>query len=302
MKSSFQKDWLSIEQQIDRLKTYGLIIADEASASEFLRHINYYRFSGFALAFEETRHSFYQNTSFEQIRDAYEYDRALRDLITESIEVIELDLRTSIAYVFAEAYTAFGHQSASNFYKHFRHGEWLQKLHDETDRSSELFIKHFKRSYTEYPNLPIWVATEVMSFGALSKMFGGMLKSDQKKISSHYRLQPDDLKSWIHHLVYVRNLCAHHSRIWDRVWSIKPDLPAGKVWGAPLLPSNGRLFATLLIQSTLLQYCPAEKKFSEQWRKRVETLIELQKPSSPDPMQKMGLTETWNNHPNWHSQ
>jgi abortive infection bacteriophage resistance protein len=89
------------------------------------------------------------------------------------------------------------------------------------------------------------MVTEVMSFGGLSKMFMGMSRRDQKVISNRYGLQPIILQSWMHHFVYVRNLCAHHSRVWDRVWAIKPTLPYGKDWAAPNLRSNRHLLATL---------------------------------------------------------
>jgi len=100
-------------------------------------------------------------------------------------------------------------------------------------------------------------------------------------------------------LVYVRNLCAHHSRLWDRVWAIKPDLPAGKIWSPPLLPENTQLFASLLLQSTLLRQMPAEQNFARDWRQRVQELIETQSPSCPEAHHKMGLPEKWHQHPLW---
>jgi abortive infection bacteriophage resistance protein len=274
-------------------------MANEIAVEAFLKHINYYRFSGYALAFEQNRHQFFPGTSFEQIREAYEFDRALRDLFTESIELIELDLRTNIAYSLGQKYGPFGHVMAGNFFHRFSHQGWLDKLHEETERSSELFILHYKNKYQEYPNLPIWVAMEIMFFGALSKMYGGLLKQDQKLISARYSLQPDILRSWFHHLVYVRNLCAHHSRLWDKIWAIKPDLPAGNAWLPPYLSSNARLFASLLIQNVMLCRCAAEQLFIIGWRERVENLIQRSMPKCPDPLGKMGMTPHWHDHPLW---
>lgn len=247
----------------------GLVIRDETTAELFLQHINYFRFSGYALAFEQTRHVFISGTTFEQVRLAYEFDRALRDLVTESLEVIELDLRTAVAHTFSQTHGPFGHTAASNFMtvfdhpkREYTHADWLEKLQGEVRRTRNLFIDHYKEHYQEYPDLPIWESTEIMSFGALARMYRGMKKEDQKRVSSRYGLQPATLASWILHLVYVRNICAHHARLWDCLWSIKPDLPAGKIWEPPLLTGNGRLFATLLIQNALLCHCTAEKNSS----------------------------------------
>ena len=296
---TYDKPWLSIHDQLQKLKSYGLTVGDEGAACAFLQHINYYRFSGYGLAFETVRHCFHADTTFEQIREAYCFDRALRDLVTEALEIIELDLRATVAFIFGRNHQPFGHIEPDNFFKTFTHSMWLDKLHEETDRSDELFIEHYKETYIEFPELPIWVATEIMSFGALSRMYSGMIRQDQKDIAFRYHLQPDILQSWIHHLVYTRNLCAHHARLWDRKWSISPDRPPGKDWQPPLLPNSSRLFASLLVQGKLLYHCPAEKPFMHDWRKRVETLLDTQTPAVPDAAARMGLPPDWKKHPFW---
>lgn len=301
MSVPYPKTWLSVPDQLQKLQGRGLVIADTTAASDFLRHINYYCFTGYGLVFEQPRHSYLSGTTFEQIRQTYEFDRALRDLFTESIELIELDLRTTIAHTFGETYGSFGHADPLNFYNQTEHPDWLGKLKAETKRSRELFISHYKTTYQEYPDLPIWVAAEVMSFGALSRMLEGLKKPDQKRIATRYGLQPLTLVSCVHHLVYVRNLCAHHSRLWDRIWAIKPDLPAGKLWSPPHLPDNTQLFSSLLLQSTMLRRIPAELNFARDWRQRVQNLIGTQLPRCPAPFAKMGLPNDWANHPHWNT-
>jgi len=263
MAKPFDKPWLSISDQIQKLQGYGLTISDVPAASAFLEHINYYRFCGYGLAFEKSRHVFLPGTTFEQVRSAYEFDRSLRDLVTESLEVIELDLRTTIAHFFGKKYGAFGYVSEKSFFHTDRHREWLSNVCAETVRSSELFVKHHKEVYQEFPNMPIWVATEIMSFNTLSKMY------------------------------------AHHSRLWDRIWAIKPNFPAGKNWESPLVPSNMRLFATLLIQSAILRYCLAERSFALGWRVRIEELLINRTPAAPNVIIKMDLPIDWQKHPLW---
>jgi len=109
------------------------------------------------------------------VRASYDFDLALRDLVTEALEVLEVDVRAAVAYTFGQRYGAFGHVDPGNFYDAFDHAEWLQQLQEEADRSKEQFIEHFRSTYAEYPDLPIWIAMEILSFGALSKMFHGML-------------------------------------------------------------------------------------------------------------------------------
>jgi abortive infection bacteriophage resistance protein len=273
-------------------------VADTAAAEAFLAHINYYRFSGYGLVFEQQRHQFAPGVTFEQVRGAYEFDLALRDLVIEALEVVEVDFRAKVAYHFGGRYGAFGHIDPANFFHRFHHADWLDRLREEADRSSEPFVEHFRNTYAEFPDLPVWIVTEVMSFGGLSKMYQWMLRPDKKVIALLYGVQPQDLQTWLHHLVYVRNLCAHHSRLWDRTWTIKPALPAGRAWQPPILPSNDRLFVTLLILRHLMNYCPGIAGFPTGWRDRVNAHV-ANPPAVLSPLALMGMPVGWDQHPVW---
>ncbi|MCF7960599.1 MAG: Abi family protein [Pirellula sp.] len=168
MNQPYQKGWLSYADQVQRLQQRGLVVSDLRKAEQFLSHLNYYRFNGYCLAFDSQRHTFVAGTTFEQIVDAYQFDLSLRDLVTEALEIIEVDLRAAIAYFFGQRYGAFGHTVATNFYAGFGHMDWLLRLQEEANRSSELFVTHFQQAYVEFPDLPVWMVTEVMSFGGLS--------------------------------------------------------------------------------------------------------------------------------------
>jgi len=297
-KVPYAKPWLSCQDQLKLLESRGITVGDRPAAEAFLAHVNYYRLSGYCLAFEDARHSYPDPLTFEQVCQAYDFDRDLRDLVTEALEVIEVDLRAAVAHHFGKQYGAFGHTLPANFFRTFRHAEWLAKLREEADRSRELFVTHFRARYAEFPNLPVWIATEIMSFGGLSHMYLGMHKSDQKVVAKRYNLQPQTLQRAIHHFVYVRNLCAHHSRLWDRIWAIKPELPFGPAWRPPHIANNGRLFATLLLLYHMMRKIPSVAPFDSEWKARVFTRLD-DAPSVADPLATMGLATNWKQHPVW---
>jgi len=294
----FNKPWKSCADQLVILEGRGLVIADKTAAADFLAHINYYRFSGFCLAFETARHAFVPGTTFEQVRTAYEFDQHLRDLINEVLEVVEVDVRTAIAYPFGQAYGAFGHVDSRNFHGTFKHKNWLKRLRNHAKESNEGFVLHFQQAYSEFPDLPIWMLTEIMSFGAISMMFKFMHKPDQRAVGARYGVQAVYLVSWVHHLVYVRNICAHHARLWDRQWAIKPHLPSSNVWAASGLPSNDRLFVTLLILNQLMKKCSCLDGFRAAWRDRLAAHVATL-PSCNNPLSRMGFPAGWQTHPLW---
>ena len=228
MPTPFNKPWLEYSQQVALLQGRGLTVSNPALAIQFLSHVNYYRLSGYCVTFENgSRHTFVPGTTFEQLRYLYEFDFDLRDLLCEALEIIEVDVRTTVAHYFGKAYGPFGHTSSANFYHSpprlphrlthparpvFEHADWIAGLHKEVKRSKELFVEHHRNTYSDYPDLPLWIATEVMSFGTLSRMCEGMLVQDQRNIAAHYGVQRAVLLSWSHHLTVVRNHCAHHSK------------------------------------------------------------------------------------------
>jgi hypothetical protein len=70
---SYTKPWKSYEDQVALLQTRGLVVADSVVATTFFRHVNYHRFSGYCLAFEQARHQFRTGVTFEQVRAAYDF-------------------------------------------------------------------------------------------------------------------------------------------------------------------------------------------------------------------------------------
>lgn len=294
----FSKPWLSIPDQLTKLESRGLVIGNRQSAEKFLWHLNYYRFSGYCLAFEDSRHAFRVRTKFEDVVAAYRFDVALRDLLTEALEVIEVDSRSVMAYLFGSNCGAFGHIDPTNFKPSFNHTDWNERVREETDRSSELFVEHFKNNYAGFPNLPCWIATEVMSFGTVSKMYGGLKDALQNPIASRYNMQKGDFESALHHLSYVRNVCAHHSRLWDRVWAITPRVPKAQQWQPPLVPDRSRVFVTILMIYRVLKRCSAIDHFATDWRRRINELMK-NKPPIENALTRMGMPTEWYKHPYW---
>jgi abortive infection bacteriophage resistance protein len=71
------------------------------------------------------------------------------------------------------------------------------------------------------------MSLEVTSMGLLSKFYENLkMCPEKKKIASHFGLpHPYILQSWMHGFSHVRNICAHHERLWNRTLSQIPKLP-----------------------------------------------------------------------------
>ncbi len=302
-KKPYNKKWLSVSDQVSLLESRSLIVKDRATAEEFLGYANYYRFSGYCLAFQDKPDHFRSGTEFDHIVYAYQFDSDLRSLVGDWLELAEIDLRTQAVHLFSLRYGPFGHCIASNFTNPFSkkmtHADWLTRLQKDTnDSSKERCVEHFRNSYSQYPDLPLWAAAEVMTFGCLSRFIGGMNRKDRKQLAKHYQLNSDELASMAHHLSYVRNVCAHHGRLWERLNQIKPLLPNSHEWKPPLLTDNGRLFCTLLFLRLLTRRTPHVLEGANRCHAKINALLK-RPPNVPNPSTRMGLPNNWENHPLW---
>ena len=306
MYREYIKPALSFEEQLDKLKKRGMVVLNEQQALRQLQSISYYRLSAYWYPFRERNEKgrvssrLHAGTSFEQVIALYEFDRKLRSLIMDALERVEIAVRTRITYHMGHTYGAFGHTDPANFHPRFDHAAWLQKLEDETRRSSDEFIRHYAQRYSGFPTVPVWMLTEVMSFGGLSFFYKGLRNDrkngveDKKAIAGYFNVHHKQFGSWLHTLTYVRNVCAHHSRLWNRELAIRPDKSKDKNWLPPCTPRNDRCFYILLMLRHLMR-CSGN---GEEWAAETTALLQ---PIAENPRYRaaMGMPENWTEHPVW---
>lgn len=302
----YGKPPLTFIQQLQKLKTKGLHVNDDVEALRQLASVSYYRLSGYWYPFRhKDRHgnltgSLIPGTTIKKVLDLYEFDRRLRILVMDAIERVEVAVRTQLTYHIGHAYGPFGHTSAANFHSGFDHASWLMKLETETSRSSDAFITHYRNQYRGFPRIPIWMSTEVMTLGSLSVLYRGLKKNqatglhDRKPIADYFRLHHKRLSDWLHVLTYVRNLCAHHGRLWNRELAIRPDNAKDPQWLPPITPRNDRVFYILLMLRHL-QRCSGN---GNDWAISVSNLLQ-EVDAIPFYRLSMGIPNHWREHPVW---
>jgi abortive infection bacteriophage resistance protein len=290
----YTKPALTVTDQASLLLNRGMV-GDRALMESRLEVINYYRLSGYSYPFKKPDDTFLKGTTFDAVWARYVFDRQMRLLVMDAIERIEITVRSKLAYEHAHGYGPFDYTSAKSFpnLTPADFGEFTAKISEEFGRSKEEFVKHFNTKYSGDP--PIWVATEVMSFGQMLTMFKGSNLVVQQTISNCFRIPLRVFISWLLTLNTVRNFCAHHSRLWNRQWGIKPLMPNPKIypdWSRPVPVANDRLFGVL----TICRYCLSRIAPQSKWHKRVECLLT----ASPSiPLNEMGFPADWQKCPIW---
>jgi abortive infection bacteriophage resistance protein len=296
----YTKGPLTYAAQLQQLQQRGLQVADPARATYYLERVGYYRLMGYLFPFRMPgRDEYVPGSTFEEAVVRYEFDQVLRSLVMEAICDIEVAVRTAATYQMAHSHGAFGYTDPANVaFDHAWHATWIAGVEDEVRRSRESFITHYKAKYTQppHPRVPIWMASEVMSFGTLSKLVQAMHPADKKAIANVFGFAAPVFDNWIHAISAVRNVAAHHSRMWNRVLGIKLVRPKLGPWQhmASTYPTD-RMYFVLLAIKALLASCATDVN---DWRDRVSIHL---RPLlvDHDHRKGMGAPANWDQHPLW---
>lgn len=212
----------NIEEQITRLKNYGVEFDNEEKAKEILLDIGYYRMGFYFFPFEKTfpklenrTHEVKEGTTFKSVYDLYEFDTKLRRLLITAIERIEVNIRTQITYIISNHYknspTWFADYNIMNnnfvdtfeekVYKTLRDNPIIKRHHD----------KHINDKYA-----PAWKTLEFMTLGNISSLYLSIKDENIKRqIANKYGCSIRVFINYLETIRIIRNKCAHGNCIYN---------------------------------------------------------------------------------------
>jgi abortive infection bacteriophage resistance protein len=312
-KKNYNKTPLSFQDQVSLLKKRDLVVDNEPKAIDYLQEISYYRLSAYFLPYQKTKDKFNPNTNFKQIIETYSFDRELRLLVFDCIERIEVAIRTQMVYGMATHYNDSHWQDNQNLFitpYYNKIGNLVDPHSDfqsiiskaKTARTPEVFIKHYIDHYNKPSNPPSWMCLELLTMGELSHLYRGLKNnSDKKRIANFFDVHPTVFVSWLHTLTYVRNICAHHSRLWNRDLAIEPEKllkPVGN-WVSKPFENNKRMFYFICV----LKYLITRANPGNSLKDKLQNLF---KKYPTVPIQYIGIPSDgkgnaldWENEPIW---
>lgn len=218
------KPSLSWGEQVALLVRRGLVVGDEDECAAFLAAHNYYRFSGYMRYFQTAPHlgdnTFRPGTTFDEIRAIYDADESLRSILAQRLARAEILLRTHTAHVIANEHGPSGRYLEEDFYTDAANSErTVESCFKDIERSRERHILRYTagdRGAPSFTDLPVWSAVEAFSFGTLSKCIerGGQGTLGDA-VATSLGIAKAGFPYRVRALVYLRNRCAHHSRLWN---------------------------------------------------------------------------------------
>ena len=308
------KSWKDYDELLKLLNSREMDVENQQRTLHYLKNIGYYRLSGYWYPFkqQDTQNSlkeqklvllneFKAGTCFSDILALYIFDKQLRFLALDALERIEMAVRNDVVHLLGklhplahiEPYQIDPDTGKEVCYLHpnfvargDKYSKWKDKHNQLVERAKKRdAIKHYNEQYAGV--LPIWVSAEVWDFGLLSQLFSGLRYNDKNMIAAKYGVKDGKtFEKWLKSLNFIRNVCAHHSRLWN-LNIVNTSAPLEDLSSI----NQYRIFMYLCMMQKLL----ATINPKSTWNQRLYQLLN----TFPEPKNKavsvhdMGLPKNW---------
>lgn len=331
--SEYTKPWLALDEQVAKLAGRGVDVDPRERTEALLRAVGYYRLTGYLYPFRHSEQyvdgdgrartrilsDYGPGASIGHIAQVIEFDRRLRMLVLDGVERIEVAVRMRLGYVIGYR-SPFAYLEPETFLPTFvqhqldvetetgwmsrpsKHAEWLQRVAERRDSSDEAFITHFRDKYDG--QMPIWALTEILELGQLARLYQGLADGDAQKIADAFGVPTKTLMaSWLASVNYVRNVAAHHARLFNRKLQNAPARP--KEGSVPLLDHLRKqrtpkgpfgVYNALAVIAYLLR---SIDDADTEWCGRLAALLKEFPPSPVLSLASLGVPEKWNELELW---
>lgn len=325
----FTKPAITPIEQLQLLKKRGLLIPDEHNALFFLNTVSFFRLTPYMRPFQmsNSEHHFKSGITFNQLTKLYEFDRRLRLLVIDAIERTEVAVRARISNELGNKYDSHWYLNNEHFKKTYHHERLIKTIQEKQQdaledynrecqriedlktsdttyktylkekRRQESYARHYALTYHEPKLMPGWAMLEEISLGELSHLYKGLAKDkDKKAIANGFDLYPPLLESWLHTITVIRNICAHHARLWNRELGIKPAYPTQKDFIWPSYLDKDHPHTRIATVFSILHHMMKRISPEIEWCNRLLTLFQS---FDGIPLNNMGLPQYWEEDTFW---
>ncbi len=305
---TFTKEPLPLDALGQHLRDLGLG-GDERLIARRLQDVGYYRLSPYWRFFRDqsstVKSGLRPGTTIDAVWRLYTFDRELRLLALDALERVEVGVRARLVQRHVEENGPFGYANpdvvGAAHGQHYRRlvteieAELRRAVGDPAARHLTEPARHFAVTYgRDHGMPPLWLAAENFSFGDLVTLYKASPFEVQKAVARDFHLPAPVLSSWLLALQTVRNVCAHHGRMWNRTFGTRPQAPHSRPeWSSPLLGPSDRSFYIMSMLADFMGVLSDGSRWGHRFRALVvERYPEIEK--GP-----MGLRAGWERHPVW---
>lgn len=215
------KIFKTIDEQIEILRSKGMVFEDYDKAREILLRENYFFLNGYRSPFlMNGTKRFIEGTTFDELYSLFTFDRFFRNIIFKNVLIVENNYKSIYSYVLSKKY-GYKEKDYLNINNFDRSKEKNSQINDLLRKlKRQIRINGYQHQATShyinnYGYIPMWVGVKVLSFGLMSELFTILKSEDRKEIADYYNLSPDKIENYMSILANYRNLCAHEDILFN---------------------------------------------------------------------------------------
>lgn len=260
-----QKDFKTIDEQVEILQKKGLIVEDIDEAKEILLRENYFFLNGYRHLFmvSEKNRTFIKGSTFRELYSLFLFDRYFRNIIFKNVLVIENQLKSILSYQLSKkyGYKEKDYLNPKNFTNDHDKKRRVKDVLEKMKRQIRINSLHHNATAhyaNSYGYIPLWVLVKVLSFGIVCELYTILKKEDKIEIADIFNTTPEDLSNYLIILSNYRNLCAHEDIVYenkteryieDNIYHEELNIPK---MDAEYIYGKNDLFAVIIIFKVLL--------------------------------------------------
>ena len=216
------KEFKTLDEQIEILKSRGLVINDIDKTKELLLRENYFFINGYRHIFMKNHKedSFIPGTTFEELYAVFQFDRSFRNVLFKNLLIVENNLKSIIAYKLSKKYgiREKDYLKPSNFSQDIKKVRQVNDVLNKIKRQIKLNGRQHSATLhyiSNYGYVPLWILVKLLSFGMINELYSILKPDDKLAIAEYYNLDVETLGIYIALLSNYRNLCAHEDIVYD---------------------------------------------------------------------------------------
>lgn len=271
-----EKIFKNLDEQIQILKSKGLIIKNEEYAKEILLRENYFFISGYRhlLTTDDKSKTYVKGATFEELYGTFLFDRRLRNTMFKYILIVENNIKSILSYQLSRkyGYKEKDYLDESNFNNDPLKERQIKDVLSKMKRQIRVNGKHHTATMhymSNYGYIPMWVLVKVLSMGIVAEFYTILKNEDQEPINGLYGIDTESFSIYLSILSNYRNLCAHEDilydyrtqkKIPDSIYHEKLQIPT---FDGEYLYGKNDLFAVIIILKKMLHDDEFEEVINE---------------------------------------
>ncbi len=285
-----------IIQHLENKEVAPLTFSDKEKieALSFFKYNNYYSFTIYRKLLPPRVEPY----SFTECLTLYKFDSFLRENINKFTGIVELMFRATLVQQLCSCYEGKFHKGEVyldfEIYNSVKNAkEVLEAFSNRMSSSkSDSAIHHIKKRNS---NIPFWVIVEEATFGELYHFLTTLKPAyrDFWVTNSYKKEYKKHFSSWVRATNFMRNACAHYSRIYGRYFTTSPpkllkeDIKKAKIKA----DENKTLFANMLAIKNIIKFNPL---VITEWNEFLEDLeVVIEENTNLVKLYRMGFPLNW---------